>query len=202
MPTWLVKPELPKKTRGHSRKTMNTQHEPNGISRNAFLRMLALAAPLLPAATALAQADGPTPAPEPTPDLGNLRAFVELARSDIRTQKAYIIAQNLPLTEAEAVEFWPLQREYEGELNKLLDERYAGIVQFARDYGTMTDTQATALATKAFGLEEKRTALKRRYFKQFIKVVPAVKAARFFQIENQLNMALDLRVAGALPLIK
>jgi hypothetical protein len=32
--------------------------------------------------------------------------------------------------------------------------------------------------------------------------MPATKAARFFQIENQLNMVLDLQVAASLPLIK
>jgi hypothetical protein len=32
--------------------------------------------------------------------------------------------------------------------------------------------------------------------------VPAKKAAQFFQIENQLNAALDLQLAAALPLIK
>jgi hypothetical protein len=181
---------------------MRTRNEPNAISRSTFLRTLALGAPLLPAATLLAQTDKLTVAPEPMPDLGNLRAFVELARSDIRTQQALIVAQNLPLTEAEAVEFWPLHREYEEELAKLLDERYAAFVQFVHDYGTMTDAQATALAKKVFDLEEKRTALKRKYFKKFSKVVPALKAARFFQIENQLNMVLDLRVAASLPLIK
>lgn len=180
---------------------MSTNHEPNAISRYTFLRTLAMGAPFLPAASLLGQTDGAAP-PEAMPDVGNLRAFVELARSDIRTQKAFIVAQNLPLTEAEAVEFWPLHRQYEGELGKLLDERYAGIVQFVRECGTMTDRQASALATKSFDLEEKRTRLKRKYFKQFSRVVPAVKAARFFQIENQLNMALDLRIAGALPLIK
>jgi hypothetical protein len=33
-----------------------------------------------------------------------------------------------------------------------------------------------------------------------VKVIPAVKAAWFFQIENQINMAIDLQVAAALPL--
>jgi hypothetical protein len=33
-------------------------------------------------------------------------------------------------------------------------------------------------------------------------VIPATKAARFFQLENQINLALDLRVAASLPLIK
>ena len=66
----------------------------------------------------------------------------------------------------------------------------------------MTDKQASDLAKKSFDLEEKKTDLKRQYFKKFAKVIPAKKAARFFQIDNQLNMALDLQVAAALPLIK
>ena len=66
----------------------------------------------------------------------------------------------------------------------------------------MTDDQANDLALKVFNLEEKRTDLKRKYFKKFRKVIPALKAARFFQIENQINMVIDLQVAGSLPLIK
>src|SRR5690349_5516914 len=36
------------------------------------------------------------------PDAGNLRAFAELARTDLRLRKSLIIAQNLPLTDDEA----------------------------------------------------------------------------------------------------
>jgi hypothetical protein len=36
-----------------------------------------------------------SPAAPPKLDLGNLRAFVELARSDLRTQKALVVAQNM-----------------------------------------------------------------------------------------------------------
>jgi hypothetical protein len=143
-----------------------------------------------------------SPAAPPKLDLGNLRAFVELARSDLRTQKALVVAQNMDFNEAEAVEFWPLHREYDGEGNKLLDQRYELIVRFARNYQSMTDAEAAELATKAFALESKRTDLKRKYFKKFRNVVPARKAARFFQIEHQLNMALDLQLAASLPLIK
>ena len=136
------------------------------------------------------------------PDLGNLRTFVELARSDIKTQKALLVAQNLPLTEDEAIDFWPLHREYEDELSKLNDQRFALIERFAKSYGNITDKEAEKLAKTSFDLEKKRTELKQKYFKKFSKVIPPAKAARFFQIENQLNMALELRVASSLPLIK
>jgi hypothetical protein len=136
------------------------------------------------------------------PDAGNLRAFVELARSDIKTQKALIIAENLPMTEEEAAEFWPVHREYEGELSKLNDQKLALIVRYAKNYQTLTDKEAAELANGSFNLEEKKTDLKRKYFKKFEKAIPATKAVRFFQLENQLNMVLDLQVAASLPLIK
>lgn len=138
----------------------------------------------------------------PEPDLGNLRAFVELARKDIMLQKATIVAENLPLTEAEAAEFWPIHREYEAELSKLNDRKLELVLKFISQEGQMTDEQARVLAKDVFSMEEQRTALKRKYFSKFQKAVPATKAARFFQIENQLNMVLDLRLAAALPEIK
>ena len=136
------------------------------------------------------------------PDPANLRAFIELVRSDLRTDKALILAQNIRFTEEEAAEFWPLHREYELARNKFLDERLMLINEYLGQHESMTDDQARKLAGRAFTLEEKQTKLKRTYFKKFEKVVPAKKAAQFFQLENQINAALDVRLAAALPLIK
>lgn len=184
-----------------NRPTVNNQRQ-SKVSRGAFLRTLALGAPFLASTALEAQTNQAAATPEPTLDLGNLRTFVELARADIRTQKAVILAENIDFTADEAVEFWPVQREYELELNRLLDRRYELILRYARQYESMTDKDATQLAKDVFDLEAKRTALKRKYFRKFSRVVPALKAARFFQIENQLNMVVDLQVAASLPLIK
>jgi hypothetical protein len=181
---------------------MKTRPLSDAMTRSTFLRTLAIGLPILPALPAAAQDATPQAGKELAPDLGNLRAFVELARSDLRTQKALVLAENLPLTNDEAAEFWPVQREYDQELTKLLDRRVELITRYAKQYQTMTDADASKLANEVFDLEEKRTALKRKYFKKFCKVVPPLKAARFFQIENQINMAIDLQIAASLPLIK
>jgi hypothetical protein len=181
---------------------MKTDNSANYIPRSTFLRTLALGLTFLPALQTRAEDTPHQAGKELAPDPGNLRAFVELARSDLRTQKALILAENLPLTNDEGAEFWPVQREYDQELNKLLDRRVELITRYAKQFQTMTDDDAYKLANDVFDLEEKRTALKRKYFKKFCKVVPALKAARFFQIENQINTAVDLQIAGSLPLIK
>jgi len=164
--------------------------------------LTSLATSLALTVAALAQPSNAPGGAEPSPDAGNLRAFVELARSDLKTQKTLIIAQNIQFTDDEAVEFWPLHNQYNLELNKLLDERLQLLKEYVAIYQTMTNEQAVSLAKKVFSWEEKRTKLKRTWFNKFSKVVPARKAAQFFQIENQLNAALDLQLAACLPLIK
>ena len=136
------------------------------------------------------------------PDSGNLRTFVELVRKDIRSEKAIILAQNIDFTRDEAVDFWPLYTEYELDLSKWYDRRLSVIKDYLDKQDILTDEQARKLADEAFSLEQKRTDLKRTYYKKFAKVVGPKKAARFFQIENQLNAMIDLRLAAALPLIK
>jgi hypothetical protein len=137
-----------------------------------------------------------------TPDAGNLRAFAELARTDIRLRKSLIVAQNLPLTDEEAAEFWPIHREYEQALAKLNDRKIVLIKKYLPMGGTITNSEARALAAEVFDIEAKRTELKKTYFARFEGPISAVKAARFFQLENQLNMVLELRIAASLPLIK
>ena len=116
------------------------------------------------AAPAAVRAQG-TPRPTPaaaradTKDL-NLRAYVELLRSDVRSQKVAIITELMEFTEAEDKAFWPIYREYDLELSKLNDERVTLIQEYADNYTNVTDVVADKLATKAIELESRRTALK------------------------------------------
>ena len=42
----------------------------------------------------------------------------------------------------------------------------------------------------------------RNYYKKFTKALSPKMAAKFFQVENQLWMLLDLKIASELPLVK
>jgi hypothetical protein len=137
-----------------------------------------------------------------TPDAGTVRSAIDLIRADVKTEKAYIIAQNVAFTDDESAEFWPVYNEYNAALNQLLDERLVLMKNYLDQHETLTDEQATALANKVFAWEGKRLELKRSWFKKFVDVVPATKAAKFYQVENQLNAALDLKLMDSMPLIK
>jgi hypothetical protein len=164
-----------------------------------ILPLLALAAGLT--LNGLAQTPPPA-APAAITDPGTTMSAIDLIRLDIKNEKAIIIAQNMTFTDDETAEFWPLYNDYTVALNLLLDERLAVIREYIDTYDKMTDAQATVLAGKYFDFEAKRVDLKRTWYKKFTEVVPAKKATQFFQIENQLNAALDLMLTNSLPLIK
>lgn len=132
----------------------------------------------------------------------NLGAYVELLRSDIRTQKVAVITEMMQFTDAEDKAFWPVYREYETELAALNDERLAMIVEYAKGYEQMTDALADTLVAKGLDLNARRNALQAKYYDRFKSVISAVKAARFVQVEHQLLLLLDLQIAASLPVIE
>jgi len=142
----------------------------------------------------------PPAAPQAAP--ANLDEYMKLARTGIQQEKSQIIGAALELDATEAAAFWPVYKKYEGELAAIGDKRYAGIKDYAASYGKLTDAKATELVDGALGLEEQRLALIKRYLGEFRKVLPAVKAARWYQTEMALNKIVDLRLAAEVPLAK
>jgi hypothetical protein len=132
----------------------------------------------------------------------NLRAYVELLRSDVRSQKVAIITELMEFTEAEDQAFWPIYREYDLDLSKLNDERVTLIQEYADHFPKVTDAIADTLATKALDLEARRHTLKSKYYERLKSALSAKTAARFLQVENQLLMIIDLQIASSLPIVR
>ena len=127
--------------------------------------------------------------------------YIELLRQDIKKDKVEIITEVMDFTEEQTGIFWPIYREYDLELTKIGDERLAMIKDYAEHYQTLTDEKAKELMEKAFQLQQKRIKLRRAYFKKMDKVLPSKVVAKFFQLEHQIILLLDLQIASELPLI-
>ena len=156
---------------------------------------------LLPVSTALAQQTA-TP-PEAVSDRDtNIQAYVELLRSDVRSQKVAVLAQLMALDDAQDRTFWPMYRQYELELAKLNDERVTLIREYAAAYPDVSDSVADRVVTQALSVEGRRSSLLAKYY-TLVKAALGVKlAAQFVQIEHQLLTLIDLQIAAALPIIK
>ena len=132
----------------------------------------------------------------------NLRAYTELLRSDIRSQKIAIITEVMQFTEQEDAKFWPVYREYEADLAKINDDRIALIAEYAETYEALNDATADRLALKALDVEGRRHALKTRYYDRFKSALSPKTAARFLQVENQILLLVDLQIAASLPIVE
>ena len=132
----------------------------------------------------------------------NLRAYVELLRSDLRTQKVAVITELMQFSDADDMAFWPIYREYELELGRLNDGRLRLIETYAQTYTKMTPATANELMVKALDLEAQRTVLKQKYYGKLKTALSPITAARAVQIENQIQLLIDLQVAASLPVVQ
>lgn len=130
------------------------------------------------------------------------RNFEEVIRADMRAKHAELISKVMVLSEKEAQAFWPIYRDYERDLMKLNDERLALIKDYAAHYDNMSEEKANELAERSLDWQAGRVKLMRHYYKKFSKALTPKTAAKFFQVENQLWMIMDLQIASELPLVK
>jgi hypothetical protein len=132
----------------------------------------------------------------------NLRAYVELLRSDVRFETVAIITEVMQFTEEEDAKFWPIYREYEAALAKVNDDRLALIKDYAAAYENITDEVADRLARGALDLEARRHAVKVQYYDRFKSALSPKTAAKFLQVENQILLIIDLQIAASLPIVQ
>jgi len=126
---------------------------------------------------------------------------IALTRADIQTERQALVAENLPLTEDQAKAFWPMYRTYREEVAKLGDRLVTLIEDYAKNYETMTDPQATAMLKEFFDVQKKEVEIKKAWAPKFEKIIPAKAVMRFFQIENKLDIMVRFEVAAEIPLV-
>ena len=132
----------------------------------------------------------------------NLQAYTELLRADVKAKRVLIITEIMQFNDSEAAAFWPIFREYDLELSKLGDSRVQLITDYIKNYDSITNEKADELATGAFTLEAQRAELKKKYFDIMKKSLSARTAARFFQVENQIQQIVDLQISSNLPALQ
>jgi len=128
--------------------------------------------------------------------------YIELLRSDIKTQAKFLVSQTMKFSEEDASVFWPLYNEYELELDKLGDKRLANLRDFANNFEKMTDPKADEIINQAFKYQDERLKLKREMYNKLKEKFDAATAAKFIQLEHQIQLIVDLKINAELPLIK
>jgi len=132
----------------------------------------------------------------------NIRAYIELLRTDVRKSKSQIVGQVMQFDADQAASFWPIYREFETDLTKIGDRTLSLVKKYSDNYDQMTGEVADQLATELLAIEQQRNDLKKQYYQKFKQALDPITAARFLQVENQLERVIDLQIASELPVIQ
>ncbi len=140
----------------------------------------------------------------PTSGDDNLRNYLELVRSEMSSAKIATINKVMQLSDSEAEIFWPIYREYELELSRIVDDRLALTKRFvaATQAGDFEGKEADEIATGFFDLLERRIKLWKKYHGRIKEALSPVRAGQFVQIENQISLFVDLNIASEMPVIE
>jgi hypothetical protein len=127
---------------------------------------------------------------------------VELQRSVIETERKMIVAKNLDLSEEEGEAFWKVYNDFQRDLRQVGDKRIKLLKEFRANFEGLTDEKARELLDGWFEFREERVGVSKAYVKKFLKVLPARKVARYYQIENKLQTLIEFDVARSIPLVR
>ena len=126
---------------------------------------------------------------------------VQKLQADVRNDRQALVAENLPLNEAEARAFWPVYNQYAADLGKSGDRKASLIAAFAANFDSMDDTKAAAFMKDYLSMEEERVKVRKKYAEQASKVLGAQKAARWMHIETKLDAIINLGLSSEIPLV-
>ena len=131
--------------------------------------------------------------------VANLSSTIELARADLTSQRNAIIGASMQLKDKDAAAFWPIYRKYEYERSVVDDGRAAVIKTYAQNYSILSGADAKSMTEKMIEYDAREIALKRKYFKEFSKVLTPITVAEFFQLDHRVDILVAVAVESSLP---
>ena len=129
---------------------------------------------------------------------------LEIVHEKLKADKKLMVSKYMDLTESEAKTFWPVFEEYQKDLQKI-HERLGSLLQsYAADYrgNSLTDEKAKKLLDEWIALEQDDAKQRKSYVPKLLKALPAKKAARYLQIENEYRILIRYDLAATVPLVQ
>ena len=125
------------------------------------------------------------------------------ARALLQAGRAEIIREEILFTEAEAAAFWPAYEAYLADLNVVRDRHVKLIMEYLEAYydGEVSEKFASKLVDDYLAIRSDVLKVQKKHLRQFRRVLPARKVARFYQLENKMNAEMETQLARVIPLV-
>ena len=126
----------------------------------------------------------------------------DLKKQIILDQKRLNIMENLPLSDEEASNFWPIYSEYQEQLFQLDLKRTNVLSYYVSNYSTLSDEQAIEIMNNMFDLADNRQYIMKKMTVDLEEVLPARKVFRYLQVENNIASIEQYNLVQKIPLLQ
>ena len=128
----------------------------------------------------------------------------EIVHEKLKADKKLIVSKYMDLTESEAKNFWPVYDEFQKDLQQIHDRMGSLLKSYAVEYRgqSLTDEKAKTLLDDWLTLEQDDAKRRKSSVPKVLKALPAKKAARYLQIENEFHILLNYDLAATVPLVQ
>ena len=124
---------------------------------------------------------------------------IAVVRANMKAGRTTLITTGMNFNDRDGAAFWPIYQQYEYERSRVDDRRAAVIKQYTQKYPNLTDAEAKAMADQMLDCESRLAGLKKKYYKKFNKVLPALTVTKFFQLDRRIDLMMDMQVESSLP---
>ena len=113
-------------------------------------------------------------------------------KEKIKALKVAYITEKLDLTTEEAQKFWPVYNAFDDKQFEIKHNKMKAIVNQFENGGfeSLSDKEALDLITKMEDYEDEMHALKKKYLKDLLRVLPPKKVIRLKKAEDEFNRKL------------
>ena len=123
-------------------------------------------------------------------------------REAMRANRRALVEANLELSDTEAKAFWPIYVRYQKDVLPTRQSLFQVVEEETLQAVKLTDAKALELVQRYLDAEAARVQVRSSYLKELAQVLPGLKVARFFQIENRIDALIDYEMAVRVPLAK
>ena len=126
----------------------------------------------------------------------------EIDLNHFLTEKRAIIKENVPFTESEGKDFWPLYDEYMKTYTKLFERRADLEKGLLETKGPISEKQAKTIIDEHFDIVSNNLKAKLSMLKKVRKILPETKVLKFFQLEEKIEAAFLYQLAESQPVVE
>lgn len=127
---------------------------------------------------------------------------LQAMRQAVRTDKHAYVESIMHLTPAEALRFWPIYDDYQRALDTNGRRRVVAMQAFMFREAPVTNLAARQYAMEILAIDDADVKARRTMRNRMMRALPAVKAARYMQLEGKIRAVQDYDAAASVPLAR